>query len=175
MVLAVYLLFSVACLFTVHEYFPDSFFQIVYFLVFKHFQFLMPVGFHAVFAFRKAVMFIRNDEPQNIPPGFTDLFQPHDAVLIDTGNHIAVTEGLPALYLHTHCVQKIADMFLGKVQHHLEIRVPVFLHSVCMGITKYADSISPNSCPVRILTPSCLPFSACCLPSRRRSGNPSFW
>ena len=96
----------------------------------------MPVGFHAVFVFRKAVMFIRNDEPQNVPPGFTDLFQPYAAVLIDTGNHIAVMEGLPALYPHTHCVQKIADMFLGKVQHHLEIRVPVFFHSVCMGIAQ---------------------------------------
>ena len=61
----------------------------------------MPVGFHAVFVFRKAVMFIRNDEPQNVPPGFTDLFQPYAAVLIDTGNHIAVMEGLPALYPHT--------------------------------------------------------------------------
>ncbi len=46
-------------------------------------------------------MFIRNDEPQNVPPGFTDLFQPYAAVLIDTGNHIAVMEGLPALYPHT--------------------------------------------------------------------------
>jgi len=81
-------------------------------------------------------MFIRNDEPQNVPTGFTDLFQPYAAVLIDTGNHIAVMEGLPALYPHTHCVQKIADMFLGKVQHHLEIRVPVFSHSVCMGIAQ---------------------------------------
>lgn len=69
--------------------------QIVYFLIFKHFQFLMPVGFHVVFVFRKAVMFIRNDEPQNVPSGFTDLLQSYAAVLIDTGNHITAMEGLP--------------------------------------------------------------------------------
>ena len=56
---------------------------------------MKPVGFHVVFIFRKAVMFIRNDEPQNVPSGFTDLLQSYAAVLIDTGNHITVMEGLP--------------------------------------------------------------------------------
>ncbi len=49
---------------------------------------MKPVGFHVVFVFRKAVMFIRNDEPQNVPSGFTDLLQPYAAVLIDTGDHM---------------------------------------------------------------------------------------
>lgn len=40
------------------------------------------------------------------------------------------------MYPHPHRVQKIADMFLGKVRHHLEIRVPIFHHFVCMGITR---------------------------------------
>ena len=56
---------------------------------------MKPVGFHVVFVFRKAVMFIRNDEPQNVPSGFTDLLQSYAAVLIDTGNHITAMEGLP--------------------------------------------------------------------------------
>ena len=144
----------------------------------------MPVRFHAVFIFRKAVVRIWDNEPQNVTSGFTDLLEAYAAVFIYAGNHITVMEGLSVSYPHAYCVQKITDMLLGEVYDRLEIHVSIFLHSmrVCIakiwiwiwyGIVKnivydpvrscihtpsYADSISKNSCSVSILMPSCCAF-----------------
>ncbi len=103
----------------------------------------MPVGFCAVFIFREVVVCIWNNEPQNISPGFTDLFKAYTAVLIDTGNHIPVMEGLPVLYPHTHCVQKVVDTLLGEVYDRLKIQMLVFLHSmrVCIAQIRIGTGI----------------------------------
>ena len=60
----------------------------------------------------------------------TDFLQTYAAVLVQAGYHVSVMEGLTVLYPPAQCIQKIADVFLGKVQHHLEVQVVVFLHSI---------------------------------------------
>lgn len=106
----------------------------------------MPVRFHAVFIFREAVVFIRDNEPQNVPVGFTDLLEAYAAVLIDTRNHVTVMEGLSVSYPHTHCVKKIADMLLGEVYDRLEIQMIVFFHSmrVCIAQVRIRAGIVKN-------------------------------
>ena len=96
----------------------------------------MPVRFHAVFIFRKAVVRIRDNEPQNVTSGFTDLLEAYAAAFIYAGNHITVMEGLSVSYLHAHCIQKITDMLLGEVYNRLEIQVLIFLHSMRVCIAK---------------------------------------
>lgn len=71
--------------------------------------------------FREAVVFIRDNEPQNVSSSFADLLEAYAAVFIDTGNHITVMEGLSVSYPHTHCVKKIADMLLGEVYDRFSI------------------------------------------------------
>lgn len=120
----------------------------------------MPVRFHAVFIFREAVVRIRDNEPQNVPSSFADLLEAYAAVFIYAGNHITVMEGLPALYPHTHCVQKIADMLLGEVYDRLEIQMLVFLHSmrVCIAQIRIRAGIIKNTVydPVNIFSHNAL-------------------
>ena len=106
----------------------------------------MPVRFHAAFIFRKAVVRIWDNEPQNVTSGFTDLLEAYATVLIDTRNHVTVKEDLPVSYPHTHCVKKIADMLLGEVYDRLEIQMIVFFHSmrVCIAQVRIRAGIVKN-------------------------------
>ena len=102
----------------------------------KHIQFLMLVWFHAAILIWEAVALIRDDEPQYVTSCLTDFLQTYAAVLVQAGYHVSVMEGLTVLHPPAQCVQKIADVFLGKVQHHLEVQVVVFLHSMRVCIAK---------------------------------------